>query len=86
MVPLYQTIRGHLPEESNLHFRLRENLKFDTHEISLLLLFFSEITVEINERIFFLNSEVILNRQDIEICLWIRNTCAVKGTEFTSPY
>ena len=84
MVPLYQTIRGHLPEESNLHFRLRGNLKFDTHEISLLL-FFSEITVEINDR-FFLNSEVILNRQDIEICLWIRNTCAVKGTEFTSPY
>ena len=85
MVPLYQTIRGHLPEESNLHFRLRENLKFYTHEISLLL-FFSEITVEIKDRIFFLNSEVILNRQDIEICLWIRNTCAVKGTEFTSHY
>jgi hypothetical protein len=85
LVPLYQTIRGHLPEESHLHFRLRENLKFDTHEISLLL-FFSEITVEIKDRIFFLNSEVILNRQDIEICLWIRNTCAVKGTEFTSHY
>ena len=85
MVPLYQTIRGHLPEESNLHFRLRENLKFDTHEISLLL-FFQKLQLKSMIGFFFLNSEVILNRQDIEICLWIRNTCAVKGTEFTSPY